>query len=294
MKIAIITQESHFPEDSLLVKAAQQNNHTCDLIDVKNIVMTFGGSPQDQGIFYLGKNLAEYDLVIIRFAFASIKRLIGMIKYLRAKGVKVADNDIENVGYNIDKARDMVLFSNANLPYPKSYSVENEDDFRDACMDLQFPVVAKAINTGKGKSVYMFQNMEEVDDFILELNEKSLKIKNYIVQEFIPYKVDLRVLVIGKKVVGAMQRIPKEGDFRANYSRGGTVQMYPMTAEIHDIVLKACAATRAGNAGVDLLLTDDKMYVLEVNRTPGIEGFATASGFDIAEMMLQDALNNSF
>lgn len=112
-----------------------------------------------------------------------------------------------------------------------------------------------------------------------------------MIQNFVPYVQDLRILVINGKVIGAMQRIPKEGDFKANFSQGGSVKSVELDRETNDLAVKAAIATQALDAGVDILVTENgDRFLLEVNRTPGFKGFEEATGKDIATLIINESI----
>jgi glutathione synthase/RimK-type ligase-like ATP-grasp enzyme len=79
-----------------------------------------------------------------------------------------------------------------------------------------------------------------------------------------------------------MLRIPPEGDFRANFSLGGTAKKAELTSEMKALAEKAAKASNAVFAGVDIVYAEDKKpYLLEVNRTPGFQGFMQSHDIDI-------------
>jgi len=104
---------------------------------------------------------------------------------------------------------------------------------------------------------------------------------------------DLRVLVIGGRVLGAMLRRSTDGSFKTNISRGGDGVAHPLNAEIERIALDSAAALQLDIAGVDLLFDRDSYCVCEVNSAPGFSGFEAATGVNVAEAILQHALRRA-
>jgi len=105
-----------------------------------------------------------------------------------------------------------------------------------------------------------------------------------IVQEFIKESggADIRAFVVDGKVVGAMKRQGKAGEFRSNLHRGGTAEVISLTPEEEATAVKAASALKLGVAGVDMLQSNRGPLVLEVNSSPGIEGIERATHHDIA------------
>jgi RimK family alpha-L-glutamate ligase len=297
MKIGIFTQSLDIYENRRLIEAAIALGHEAELIRIQDTVLEVGGDDRDEknGIFYAGKNLKTYDFIMIRYAFSYTKQILAITEFLRHYGVKVFDNNLSQVSFNMNKVGDAITLSVNNIPFPHTINTLNEQDFREACDTLGYPVIIKHSGSGQGLGVNKADNKEEVDLFITKMQEDGKKFKTYVIQEFIPYVQDIRVLVIGGEVIGGMQRIPKEGEFRANFSRGGSVKMLELSEDIKKLASDCAKATNAVNAGVDVLVTaDGKKYILEVNRTPGFEGFESATGKDIASLIMEKALRDAY
>jgi len=97
---------------------------------------------------------------------------------------------------------------------------------------------------------------------------------------------DIRCFVIGDKVVATMQRIGQDGEFRANFHRGGTAEKVKLTEEEKSIAIRATKALGLAVAGVDLIRSKEGLLVLEVNASPGLEMIEKTSGIDIALQMI--------
>jgi ribosomal protein S6--L-glutamate ligase len=93
---------------------------------------------------------------------------------------------------------------------------------------------------------------------------------------------DIRVIVVGGRVVASMRRVAKAGEFRSNLHRGGTAVGVVPSADECDVAIRATRVLGLGVAGVDLIRSDRGPLVLEVNASPGLEGIESASKKDIA------------
>ena len=109
-----------------------------------------------------------------------------------------------------------------------------------------------------------------------------------LVQEYIREAngSDIRCLVVGKKVVAAIERQAKPGDFRSNLHRGGTASNVDITPLEKEVAIKAALTLGLDVAGVDILRAERGPLVMEVNASPGLEGIETTTGLDIAGMMI--------
>ena len=96
--------------------------------------------------------------------------------------------------------------------------------------------------------------------------------KGYLIQEYLPEKLDLRVIVVGDSALGCIHRIPAPGEFRANIGHGDSgarAEAYPLSPELSEMAVKATVAVGLDIAGVDILVDqNDRKYILEVNHSP--------------------------
>jgi ribosomal protein S6--L-glutamate ligase len=98
---------------------------------------------------------------------------------------------------------------------------------------------------------------------------------------------DLRAFVVGGRVVGAIERTAAAGDWRSNVSRGASARACELPAALASLAVRAAAAIGADYAGVDLLPdADGSVFVLEVNGIPGWQGLQTATGIDVAGIIV--------
>lgn len=118
---------------------------------------------------------------------------------------------------------------------------------------------------------------------------------NILVQEYIKESggADIRCLVVGDKVVAAMKRQAKEGEFRSNLHRGGTATIVKLTPEERSTAVRAANIMGLNVAGVDILRSNHGPTVIEVNSSPGLEGIEKATGKDVAGMIIEFIAKNA-
>jgi len=108
------------------------------------------------------------------------------------------------------------------------------------------------------------------------------------VQEFIKEAggTDIRALVVGGKVVAAMQRTGAADEFRSNLHRGGSAKVIKITPEERSTAVRAAKRMGLNVCGVDLLRSNHGPVIMEVNSSPGLEGIETATGKDVAGQII--------
>lgn len=234
-------------------------------------------------------NKENLDLLVIRGGLKDIQLNLQLVKYCQRNGIKVFDNNLHRVGYLINKKADHINFSVSGLPIPKTFIFNDISQVQNEF--FEFPIVMKVVSSSRGKKVYKAHSYEEIYAI---LNTFKDKVSDYLFQEFIDYEYDLRLVVIGDEVVGAMRRIPQAGEFRANYSLGGDVELFDAPEAMKKLAVRVAQSCELKVSGVDLLV-DKKgdIYVLEANRNPGLSGISKALGYNVAEKLVDYILKET-
>ena len=176
----------------------------------------------------------------------------------------------------------------ADLPFPRTVLALSGDRLNDLRGTFGEEVVYKtAIGThgggtwrvGQGDTLMpMVGNRRAFLQALVETGERAR---------------DLRVYVVGDRVVGAMHRYAPEGDWRTNVARGGSVEdaTEDLPDEAADLALAATDVVGLDYAGVDLIEGADGWFILEVNPTAGFKGLYAATGRspapDIARLAIE-------
>jgi gamma-F420-2:alpha-L-glutamate ligase len=153
-----------------------------------------------------------------------------------------------------DKMYANQILAQAGLPIPKTMLTRFPCKAELVEKVVGFPCVLKVVTGSHGKGVYLCENAKQFED-LSELIS-SLDFKNsMIVQEYVQYSEgrDLRVIVIGGRVVGAMLRQSTDGSFKANISRGGEGTAFDVDDQMEMLAIQTAKVLDLDIAGVDLL-----------------------------------------
>ena len=189
-----------------------------------------------------------------------------------------------------DKMYANQILAQAGLPIPKTMLTRFPCKAELVEKVVGFPCVLKVITGSHGKGVYLCENAKQFED-LSEL-VSSLDFKNsMIIQEYIQFSEgrDLRVIVIGGRVVGAMQRRSTDGSFKANISRGGEGTAYDVDDEMEMLAIQVAKTLDLDIAGVDLLFHEDGYKVCEANSSPGFKGFEEALDINLPQKVFDYA-----
>ena len=183
-----------------------------------------------------------------------------------------------------DKMYANQILAQAGLPIPKTMLTRFPCKAELVEKVVGFPCVLKVVTGSHGKGVYLCENAKQFED-LSEL-VSSIDFKNsMIIQEYIKESEgrDLRVIVIGGRVVGAMQRKSTDGSFKANISRGGQGEAYDVDDQMELLAIQTAKVLDLDIAGVDLLFHNDGYRICEANSSPGFQGFEKALGINIPQ-----------
>jgi ribosomal protein S6--L-glutamate ligase len=130
--------------------------------------------------------------------------------------------------------------------------------------------------------------LEELSSLLGTMRDLGQEI---VLQEFVSESKgrDVRVLVVGGRVVGAMRRTARKGEFRSNLHRGGEGESIELTDPYARAALAAARAVGLDVAGVDVLEGREGPRIIEVNSSPGFEGMERATGVDVAGLIIAHA-----
>jgi RimK family alpha-L-glutamate ligase len=239
------------------------------------------------GIKIKGEDIELPRLVLVRLGAGILPFQLAVVRHFEQAGVPCINGStaIETVK---DKLRSSQILSRSGIAIPNTMLVRWPIEDKLVTDNIGFPCVVKVVTGSYGEGVHLCERKKDYKklvEFVENLGNK----KTMIVQEYLGDRPgeDLRVLVIGGKVVGAMKRTAPEGDFRANITGGGTGENFPLTEEIEFIARETAKALNLDIAGVDLLFDSRGFRVCEANSNPGFKGFETYCGLDVADLITE-------
>ncbi len=291
MKIALLSSTGNGYQVRRLNEELQLRGITPDNLYFKDIYARI--SEQKTTLHsYEGFDYADYDIIIPRVTVSSMTPYLFMIALEQQRLGKYVLNErylIQNAGYNT-KLHQYVTLSSAHVPIINTIAIPGTKFGQEQLdkLDVHFPLVAKRIFGSQGLAVHLVNNLEDIQRLLAEYGRGRLLLQPFVQSDF-----DLRIIVIGKKVLGAMKRIHPQNDFRNNYSLGGSVENFPLSDEIINISVKAAEVLGMDFCGVDLIIENGQYKVLEVNLYPQFKGFEDATGVNVAKALIDFVLTYS-
>ena len=283
MRIAILSRNTNLYSTKRLVEAAEARGHEVVVLDTLRCYMN--SSSDKPSIHYKGTDIVGIDAVIPRIGASISFYGCAVLRQFEMMGVYPLNESVA-ITRARDKLRSTQLLSRKGIGIPVTAFANRPDDIKDMIkMVGGTPVVIKLLEGTQGIGVVLAETAKAAESVIQAF--MGLK-SNILVQEFIKEAggADIRCLVIGEKVVAAMKRQAPEGEFRSNLHRGGTAELVKLTPTERKTAVNAAKIIGLNAAGVDILRSARGPVVMEVNSSPGLQGIETATGKDVAGMMI--------
>jgi len=284
MKIAILSRNIKLYSTRRLIEACEQRGHEPIVLDVLRCYMNVVSNKPD--VHYKGELLPSFDAVIPRIGASVTFYGTAVLRQFEMKGAFPLCESVA-ISRSRDKLRSLQLLSRKDVGMPNTGFAKNPDDVPDLIkMVGGAPLVIKLLEGTQGIGVVLAETKKAAESVI----EAFMGLKaNIMVQEYIKEAggADIRCLVVGGKVVAAMKRQAQAGEFRSNLHRGGSASLIKITPKERATAVKAAKIMGLNVAGVDLLRSERGPLVMEVNSSPGLEGIESASGKDVAGMIIE-------
>lgn len=237
-----------------------------------------------------GREKKEEDISFVLFWDKDIK----LARMLEGRGYHLF-NSAEAIEICDDKAYTHIRLEGAGIPMPKTLFVPmtyesvgyTELSFLEQVEEyFNYPMVVKECNGSFGQQVYLCHNREQVEEHLG---------RNIIFQEYISssFGRDVRLQVVGDKVITGMYRYTENGDFRANISNGGNMKPYEWTKEQEDLAIQCVKEIGLDFAGVDILFgKHDEPIVCEVNSNAHFKNIYECTGVNTADFIMEYIKNS--
>lgn len=284
MQIKVLSRNAKLYSTKRLVEAARARNHEISVLNPLNCDLII--KKKDPNIFYKGKKIENVDAIIPRigvsdtFYGAAVIRQFELMKVFSTLGSLALNR-------SRDRLRSLQLLSAANLGLPKT-AISNDSHNLSGILNFvdDAPLIIKLLERKQGLGVVL----AETNNAAVSVLEafKGLKVR-VIFQKFITESSgsDVRAFVVDGRVVGAMRRQAKKGEFRSNLNLGGTIQNIELTDEEERCALKAAKIMKMGVCGVDMLQSDDGPLILKVSPSPGLKQIEAVTKKDIAKIIIR-------
>lgn len=207
---------------------------------------------------------------------------ISVLEAMEFSGIRVF-----NSAYSHRRAKDklatLVWLAHHGIPIPRT-TVTERLAVAVASTKRYKDIVSKPLRGSQGQGIFRLDDPDLAFRIFKILQTANQTI---LIQEFIetPGR-DIRVFVVGNRVIGAMYRYAKPGAWKTNVSRGGKPVKCPISKDLEQLAINASKAMQMDFAGIDILESKTGLVVSEVNSAPNWSGLQKATGIDAAEEII--------
>jgi ribosomal protein S6--L-glutamate ligase len=283
LKIAILSRNGDLYSTRRLKEAAAARGHETTVLDYLQCHMNI--TSKKPSIHFKNAELEEFDAIIPRIGAKRTFYGTAIVRQFETMGTYSINPSIA-ITRSRDKLRSQQLLAMKGVDMPVT-GIANIASDVDSLINMIGgpPLVIKLIEGTQGVGVVLAETKKAAESIMQTLMGLNA---NIIVQEFIKEckGEDIRCFIVGNKVVAAIKRKAEPGEFRANIHQGGKAATVKITKAEREIAIKAAKIMGLRMAGVDLLRSDRGPLILEINSSPGLEGIETATGKDIAGMVI--------
>jgi ribosomal protein S6--L-glutamate ligase len=286
MKIAILSNGPGNYSTKRLKEEALKRGHSVDVIKYRDCYASI--EQNNPTLRYKGKDLSGYDAIIPRIAANMTKYGTAIVRQLEMQGIYSVSSSIA-INRSRDKLRSSQVLARAGVGIPKTVFSRNTTDIDDLLDHLGgMPVIIKLASGTHGNGVVLAESKKAAKSVLQAFYLTNDDGTNILLQEFIKESagVDIRVFVVGSRVVASMKRQSLDDDFRSNLHKGGEGTAIKLTEEERKMAIKAAKTMGLNVAGVDMMRSERGPLVLEVNASPGF-GIETVTGRDVASPIIE-------
>ena len=290
MNIAMMARNPNLYSHKRLIEAAEERGHSIEVINTLRVTMNI--TSRRPALYYNGEKLPHFDAVIPRIGASITFYGLAVLRQFEMMGVYPLNESVA-IGRSRDKLRSMQLLAQAGVGLPVT-AFAHDPKQTDQVLEMVggAPVVIKLLEGTQGIGVVLAETNNSARSIIEAFRGASV---NILVQEFIKEagNSDIRIIVVGGKVIAAMERSGAEGDFRSNLHRGGSSRGIRISPEERSTAIRSAKRMGLNVAGVDLLRSNHGPVVMEVNSSPGLEGIEKATGVDVAGAIIDFLVKNT-
>ncbi len=283
MKIAILSRNPKIYSTRRLYEEAHNRGHQVQVIDVLKCYMNI--TSYKPSVHYK-KQILTFDAIIPRIGASVTAYGTAVLRQFEVGAVYSVNESIA-ISRSRDKLRAHQLLAKKGVGMPitgYAHSALATDELIEFVKGA--PLIVKLMESTQGKGIVLAETDKAAEGVINAFRGLNA---NFLVQEYIEEAKgsDIRCFVVGDKVVAAMKRTAKEGDFRSNLHRGGTACTIKLKPEERALAVKAARVMGLRIAGVDIVRSIHGPLVLEVNSSPGLEGIERVTGKNVADMIVE-------
>lgn len=286
MRLLVLSRNASLYSTSRLVLAARSRGHEVTVADPLDF--RIGISRAKPSMDLADQGLPEVDLVVPRIGASITNYGLAVVRQFDMMGIPVLNTAVA-IARSRDKLRALQLLTKKDVDVPRTVCVRAPESIDRA---VEFvggtPVIVKLPRGAQGIGTMIADTPQAVTSLLETLlaMDQEIMLQQYVAES---KGRDYRAIVVGGRVVAAMLRQAKKGEFRSNLHRGGLGVRVDLDKRYERAAVAATKVMGLEVAGVDMLQGREGPKILEINSSPGLEGVERASGVDVAGAIITHA-----
>ena len=287
-RLCILSRKHSLYSTSRLVEAAQAAGANPVVMDTLRCTMVV--SPGGSKLLYRGEVVSDLSVVVPRIGASITSYGMQVVNHLETMGVPVV-NTGRAIARSRDKVRCLSILAAGGIDVPRTVMARAGANMKRLVAEVGgLPCIIKLVRGTQGVGVMIANSLAEAKTITSTFWQLG---QDVCLQEFVAESRgrDVRVLVVGDRVCGAMRRTARKGEFRSNLHRGGVGKIIKLDPVYAHVAVEAARLVGLEICGVDMLEGHAGPRVIELNSSPGFEGLERATRRDVARAIVEHALD---
>ena len=285
MNIGLLSVSLNVYSTKRIAEEASRSGHYIELIDHTKCSVKLGSEkPQ---IYLKDESITDdFDAVIPRIGTNVTRHGAAIVKQFEMNGVFSTARSL-GITRARNKVRTLQIMARKGIPIPETLFSINPDNIEEQIKILGgTPVIIKLQEGTQGLGVILAESKKSAKSILDTFYKMDTSI---LMQEYIEEAngEDIRIIVVGEKVIASMKRTSALEEFRSNVHRGADTMAIIPTPNEQKIAVNAAKFLGLGVAGVDLIRSNRGPLLIEVNASPGLKGIESATGINIAREIIK-------
>ncbi|MFS4455241.1 RimK family alpha-L-glutamate ligase [Maribacter sp. 2304DJ31-5] len=291
MDIGLLSVSMNVYSTKRIAEEAERAGHYIEQIDHTKCSVKLGS--QKPKIYFKEEDIThDFDAIVPRIGTKVTRHGIAIVKQFEMNGVFSTARSL-SIARARNKVRTLQIMDRKGIPVPQTLFSINPDNIKEQIEILGgTPVIIKIQEGTQGMGVILAETKKSAKSIIDTFYKMDTSI---LLQEYIEEcnGEDIRIIVVGHKIVASMKRTSELGEFRSNVHRGGITESVKLSAKEQFIALNAAKYLGLGVAGVDLIRSKRGPLLIEVNASPGLQGIEAATGINVAGEIIKFVEKNA-
>ncbi|HEU4384261.1 MAG TPA: RimK family alpha-L-glutamate ligase [Anaeromyxobacteraceae bacterium] len=286
MHLTVLSRSSRIYTTRRLAEAARERGHKVKVVDPLEVDLGLGGA--GPVLYHRGRRFPRSDAVVPRVGLSINQYGLAVVNQLELSGVPVL-NGARAISATRNKMRCLQLLAASGVRVPTTVMASNASGLKEMVRLVGgMPVLVKLVSPGEKTGVMVCETLQSLEAALEAIQGLG---QNVIVQQYLlgGRGRDLRLLVVGGRVVAALRRRPRTGRMSRTLASGARFEAAEPRPAMERVALAAARIVGLEVCAVDMLEVKGGLRVFEVNSSPGIREAEEACGVDVAAAIVERA-----